>query len=99
MFERTSLELNDERLDGSDEPFVSSSIMKFITKSQDYVKSDGQVECFIPDSELDNTSAATNTGREMRKVLYNNAPSRSFKIKYKLADIFKYCDDFKKSRI
>ena len=64
--------------------------MKFITKSQDYVKSDGRV-----DSELDNTSAATNTGREMRKVLYNNALSRSFK-KNKLADIFKYCDDFKK---
>ena len=96
MFERTSLELNDERIDGSDEPYISSSILKFITKSQDYVKSDGQVECFIPDSELDNTSAATNTGREMRKVLYNNAPSRFFKIKYKLADLFKYCDEYEK---
>ena len=96
MFERTSLELNDERLDGSDEPYISSSILKFITKSQDYVKSDGQVECFIPDSELDNTSAATNTGREMRKVLYNNAPSRSFKIKYKLEDLFNYCRIIKK---
>ena len=32
----------------------------------------------------------------MRKVLYNNAPSRSFKIKYKLADLFKYCSDYKK---
>ena len=51
MFERNSLELNDESLDGSDDPYVSSSIMKFITKSQDYVKSDGQVECFIPDSQ------------------------------------------------
>ena len=95
MFERTSLELNDERLDGSDEPLISSSILKFITK-QDYVKSDGQVECFIPNSELDSTSATTNTGREMRKVLYNNAPSRSFKIKYKLADIFKYRSDYEK---
>ena len=70
--------------------------MKFITKSQDYVKSDGQVECFIPDSELDNTSAATNTGRETRKVLYNNAPTRSFKIKYKVEDLFNYCRDYKK---
>ena len=96
MFERTSLELNDERIDGSDEPYISSTIFKFIAKSQDYVKSDGQVECFISDSELDNTSAATYTGREMRKVLYNNAPSRSFKIKYKLADLFKYCDEYKK---
>ena len=81
MFERVSLELNDEKLEEIDDPYISSSIMKFITKSQDYVKSDGQVECFIPDSELDNTSAATNTGRVMRKVLYNNAPTRSFQSK------------------
>ena len=73
--------------------------MKFIRKSQDYVKSDGQVECFIPDSELDNTSAATNAGGVMRKVLYNNAPTRSFKVKYKLADLFSFCFEYKKHYI
>ena len=73
--------------------------MKFITKSQDYVKSDGQVECFIPDSELDNTSAATNTGRVMRKALYNNAPTRSFKVKYKLEDLFSFVLNIKKHYI
>ena len=52
MFERMSIELNDEKLEEIDNPYISSLIMKFITKSQDYVKSDGQVECFIPDSEL-----------------------------------------------
>ena len=94
MFERISLELNNEKREENDVPYISSSIMTFIRKSQDYVKSDGQVECFIPDSELDNTSAATNTGREMRKVLYNNAPTRSFKIKYKVEDLFNYCRDY-----
>ena len=52
MFERISLELNDEKLEEIDDPYVSSSIMKFITKSQDYVKSDGQMEAFIPDAQL-----------------------------------------------
>ena len=33
----------------------------------------------------------------MRKILYNNAPTRSFKIKYKLADLFNYCRNFKKA--
>ena len=97
MFERMSLELNDEKLEEIDDPYISSSIMKFITKSQDYVKSDGQVECFIPDSEFDNTSAATNSGRQMRKVLYNNAPSRSFNVKYKLADLFNFCSEYRKA--
>ena len=97
MFERMSLELNDEKLEEIDNPYISSSIMKFITKSQDYVKSDGQVECFIPDSEFDNTSAATNSGRQMRKVLYNNAPTRSFKVKYKLADLFNFCSEYRKA--
>ena len=95
MFERMSLELNDEKIEKNDVPYISSSIMKFITKSQDCVKSDGQVECFIPDSELDNTSVATNTGRVMRKVLYNNAPTRSFKVKYKLSDLFSFCFEYK----
>ena len=97
MFERMSLELNDEKLEEIDDPYISSSIMKFITKSQDYVKSDGQVECFIPDSEFDNTSAATNSGRQMRKILYNNAPTRSFKVKYKLADLFNFCSEYRKA--
>ena len=97
MFERISIELNDEKLEEIDDPYISSLIMKFITKSQDYVKSDGQVECFIPDSKLDNTSAATNTGRVMRKVLYNNAPTRSFKVKYKLVELFNFCSEYRKA--
>ena len=97
MFERMSIELNDKKLEEIDNPYISSLIMKFITKSQDYVKSDGQVECFIPDSKLDNTSAATNTGRVMRKVPYNNAPTRSFKVKYKLADLFNFCSEYRKA--
>ena len=99
MFEIMSLELNDEKIEENDVPYISSSIMKIIRKSQDYVKSDGQVECFIPDRELNNTSAATNTGRVMRKVPYKNAPTRSFKVKYKLADLFSFCFEYKKNII
>ena len=97
MFERISLELNDEKLEEIDDPYVSSSIMKLITKSQDYVKSDGQMEAFIPDAQLNNNSTAQNTGREMRKILYNNALTRSLKVKYKLADLFNFCSEYRKA--
>ena len=33
----------------------------------------------------------------MRKVVYNNAPTRSFKVKYKLADLFSFCFEYKKT--
>ena len=97
MFERISLELNDEKMEEVDDPYISSSILKFITKSKDYLLSDGQVEGFILDNELVNTSAITNTGREFRKILYNNAPTRSIRIKYKLADLFRFCAEYRKA--
>ena len=97
MFERIGLELNDEKMEEVDDPYISSSILKFITKSQDYLSSDGQVEGFILDNELYNTSAITNTGREFRKILYNSAPTRSIRIKYKLADLFRFCAEYRKA--
>ena len=97
MFERISLELNDEKMEEVDDPYISSSILKCITKSKDYLSSDGQVEGFILDGEFNNTSANTNTGREFRKILYNNAPTRSIRIKYKLADLFRFCAEYRKA--
>ena len=36
-----------------------------------------------------------NTGRELRKLLYNGAPNKKFMITYKLSDIFGICADWK----
>ena len=82
MFNRIILELNSEKMEEVDEPFASSSILKFITKSKDYLTSDAQIEGCIPDASYNNTSAAENTGRELRKILYNGAPTRSIERKY-----------------
>ena len=51
----------------------------------------------MPDSELVNTSAATNIEREIRKLyIYNNAPNKQFIKTYKLSDLFGFCSDWKK---
>ena len=75
MFQRMTLTLNGEKIEDPDNPYVSSTVLKFITKSKDYLESDGQIEGFIPDTSLNNTTTNTNTGREIRKLLYNIAPT------------------------
>ena len=32
----------------------------------------------------------------MRKILYNIAPTGSFKVKYKLVDLFNFCSEYRK---
>ena len=95
LFSRITLELNSEQMDEIDDPYVASTVLKFLTKSKDYVLGDGQIESFIPDGELVNTNVNTNTGREYRKILYNN-DNKEFMITYKLSDIFGFCADWKK---
>ena len=84
----------EKKIEDPDNPYVSSTVLKFITKSKDYLESDGQIEGFIPDTSLNNTSANINTGREIRKLHYTNAPTRTFIIKYKIADLFNFCHDY-----
>ena len=96
MFSRITLDLNGEIIEEVDSPYICSIALKFLTKSKDYILSDGQIEGFTPDAELSNTHAATNTGREYRKILYNGAPTKEFIITYKLSDLFGFCSGWKK---
>ena len=42
-------------MDEINDPYVTSTVLKFITKSKDYLSGDGQIEGFIPDAEFSNT--------------------------------------------
>ena len=95
LFSRITVDWNGEQMEEIDDPYITSTILKFITKSKDYLSGDGQIEGFIPDSEFNNTAVNTNVGRELRKVLYNGAPKQKFMITYKLSDIFGICADWK----
>ena len=95
LFSRITVEWNGEIMEEINDPFVTSTVLKFITKSKDYLSGDGQIEGFIPDAEFNNTHENTNTGRELRKILYNGAPNKKFMITYKLSDLFGICADWK----
>ena len=95
LFSRITVEWNGEIMEEINDPFVTSTVLKFITKSKDYLSGDGQIEGFIPDAEFNNTHENTNTGRELRKILYNGAPHKKFMITYKLSDLFGICADWK----
>ena len=57
MFGRITLEPNDEKTGDIDVLFISSSLMKFITKSKEYLTSDAQIEGLIPDGTYIFTTA------------------------------------------
>ena len=80
LFSRMTIDWNGEIMDEIDNPFVTSTVLKFITKSKDYVSGDGQIEGFIPDAEFNNKAENTNAGRVLRKLLYNEAPNKKFMI-------------------
>ena len=71
-----------KKMEEINDPYVTSTVLKFITKSKNYLSGDGQIEGVIPDAEFSSSHEETNTGRELHKVLYSGAPHKKFMISY-----------------
>ena len=95
LFSQAKLEIAGEQVEDIQNIFYSSTMLKYCMKSKDYQISKGQIEAWIPDSVITNTTV-NNFGREERKKLYKYNDSKTFKFSYKLSDIFGFCRDYRK---
>ena len=95
LFSQAKLEIAGEQIEDIQNIFYSSTMLKYCMKSKDYQISKGQIEAWIPDGEVTNTTN-NNVGREERKKLYKYNANKTFKFSYKLSDIFGFCRDYKK---
>ena len=59
---------NGEQMEEIDNPYVTSTVLKFIKKSKDYLLGDGQIEGFIPDAEFKNTHEDTKYRKRITKT-------------------------------
>ena len=69
LSDQAKLEIAGEQVEDNQYIFYASTMLKYCMKSKDYQISQGQIEAWIPDGEITNTTAA-NFGREERKKLY-----------------------------
>ena len=95
LFSQAKLEIAGEQIEDIQNIFYSSTMLKYCMKSKDYQISKGQIEAWIPDGEVTDTTN-NNVGREERKKLYKYNANKTFRFSYKLSDIFGFCRDYKK---
>ena len=95
LFSQAKLEIAGEPVEDIQNVFYSSTMLKYCIKSKDYQISKGQIEAWVPDGEVTNTTV-NNIGREERKKLYKYNDNKTFKFSFKLSDIFGFCRDYRK---
>ena len=95
LFDQAKLEIAGEQVEDNQYIIYASTMLKYCMKSKDYQISQGQIEAWVPDGEITNTTAA-NFGREECKKLYKYNDDKTFKFTCKLSDIFGFCRDYRK---
>ena len=106
LFDSITLSLNTVEIESLKDLYYPLSMMKLLTRSKEYVETEGIYDSNILDSEFDNTNViANNPGWRKRNYRYISGPhvktrsagDRRAQVVIKLEDLFGFCYHYRKA--
>lgn len=102
LFDSMTLYINDVQIETLRDVYFPLTMLKFVTRSRNYINTIGELEGTIIDSPFNNSAdGGLNNGWFKRNNLYmTNSETRNnikhFQVNIKLEDIFGYCADYRR---
>jgi len=101
LFDSIDLSINNTKIESLQNIYYPLTMLKMVTRSNDYLQTEGVFDSNILDSNFNNTAVAANSGWSNRNYRYvSNAKvdgnKRHSQVTIELKDIFGFCNTYKK---